>query len=41
LSAAGRARISAALKKRWAEKRKTVEVVKKAVPAKVVAAKKA
>jgi hypothetical protein len=40
LSAAGRARISAALKKRWAEKRKTVGAVKKAVPAKAVAAKK-
>ena len=40
LSATGRARISAALKKRWAEKKKTVETVKKAVPAKVVAAKK-
>jgi hypothetical protein len=39
LSAAGRARISAALKKRWAEKRKTVGAVK-AVPAKAVAAKK-
>jgi hypothetical protein len=40
LSAAGRARISAALKKRWAEKRKTVEAVKKAGPGKAVAAKK-
>jgi hypothetical protein len=40
LSAAGRARISAALKKRWAEKRNTVVAVKKAVPAKTVAAKK-
>jgi hypothetical protein len=40
LTAAGRARISAALKKRWAEKRNTVEAVKKAVPAKAVAAKK-
>jgi hypothetical protein len=39
LSAAGRGRISAALKKRWAEK-KTVGAVKKAVPAKAVAAKK-
>jgi hypothetical protein len=40
LSAAGRASISAALKKRWAERRKTVEAVKKAAPAKAVAAKK-
>jgi hypothetical protein len=35
-----RARISAALKKRWVERRKTGEAVKKAVPAKAVTAKK-
>jgi hypothetical protein len=40
LSPAGREKIADAMKKRWAERRKTVEAVKKVVSAKAVAAKK-
>jgi hypothetical protein len=40
LSPEGRKKIADAVKKRWAERKKTLEAVKKAVPAKAVAAKK-